>query len=178
VQLGFYWLANAMLVALGLYLMNAWRGLAVLEQGGRALWRHIAPPPKPDAGRHRQRRIGALWGWLPCGMVYSVLLTAMLSGSAADGAAVMLAFGLGTLPMLTGLGLLGARLQPPCSAAPCASPAACWCWASACWAWRAPLAASRRLDGSAMPHTTPISHAAPPATTAASLCPKAPRGPC
>jgi sulfite exporter TauE/SafE len=44
-------------------------------------------------------------------MVYSALATAMLSGSAADGAAVMLAFGLGTLPMLTGLGLLGARLQ-------------------------------------------------------------------
>lgn len=114
VQLGFYWLANAMLVALGLYLMNAWRGLAVLEQGGRALWRHIAPatrsfmpadtPPKAFA-------LGALWGWLPCGMVYSVLTVALLSGSAANGAAVMLAFGLGTLPMLTGLGLLGARLQ-------------------------------------------------------------------
>jgi sulfite exporter TauE/SafE len=44
-------------------------------------------------------------------MVYSVLLTAMLSGSASNGAAVMLAFGLGTLPMLTGLGLVGARLQ-------------------------------------------------------------------
>ena len=44
-------------------------------------------------------------------MVYSVLLTAMLSGDAASGAAVMLAFGLGTLPMLTGLGLLGARLR-------------------------------------------------------------------
>jgi sulfite exporter TauE/SafE len=44
-------------------------------------------------------------------MVYSVLLTAMLSGDALDGAAVMLAFGLGTLPMLVGLGLLGARVQ-------------------------------------------------------------------
>jgi hypothetical protein len=44
-------------------------------------------------------------------MVYSVLLTAMLSGTALGGALVMLAFGLGTLPMLTGLGLLGARLQ-------------------------------------------------------------------
>lgn len=114
VQLVFYWLANAMLIALGLYLMNAWRGLAVLEQGGRALWRHIAPAAKtfmPADTPANAFALGALWGWLPCGMVYSVLATALLSGSAADGAAVMLAFGLGTLPMLTSLGLLGARVQ-------------------------------------------------------------------
>ena len=114
VQLGFYWLANAMLVALGLYLMNAWRGLAVLEQGGRALWQHIAPLTKtflPADTPAKAFALGGLWGWLPCGMVYSVLAVALLSGSAADGAAVMLAFGLGTLPMLTGLGLLGARLH-------------------------------------------------------------------
>jgi hypothetical protein len=54
---------------------------------------------------------GALWGWLPCGMVYSVLVTAMLSGSALGGAAVMLAFGLGTVPMLAALGLAGQRLR-------------------------------------------------------------------
>src|SRR5690606_3175467 len=54
---------------------------------------------------------GALWGWLPCAMVYSVLVTAMLSGSAASGAAVMAAFGLGTLPMMMALGLAGARLR-------------------------------------------------------------------
>jgi len=118
VQLGLYWLANLMLMALGLYLMNAWRGLAVLEQGGRVVWRAAQPaiaplmralmpansPPKAFA-------LGALWGWLPCGMVYSVLATAMFSGSAMGGASVMLAFGLGTLPMLTGLGLMGARIQ-------------------------------------------------------------------
>lgn len=118
VQLGFYWLANLMLVALGLYLMNAWQGLALLEQGGRVLWQAaqptIAPVMKslmPATRPHQAYILGALWGWLPCGMVYSVLLTAMLSGSATNGAAVMLAFGLGTLPMLTGLGLVGARLQ-------------------------------------------------------------------
>jgi sulfite exporter TauE/SafE len=118
VQLGFYWLANLMLVALGLYLMNAWRGLAWLEQGGRVLWQRAQPTLAPlmrtllPADRpHQALALGALWGWLPCGMVYSVLLTAMLSGDALDGAAVMLTFGLGTLPMLVGLGLLGARVQ-------------------------------------------------------------------
>lgn len=116
-QLGFYWLANLMLISLGLYLMNVWRGLAWLEQGGRVLWQRaqptLAPLMKtlmPARHAHQALALGALWGWLPCGMVYSVLLTAMLSGDALDGAAVMLAFGLGTLPMLMGLGLLGARL--------------------------------------------------------------------
>jgi sulfite exporter TauE/SafE len=55
--------------------------------------------------------LGAVWGWLPCGMVYSVLLTAMLSGDAVSGAKVMLVFGLGTLPMLLTLGVLGMRLK-------------------------------------------------------------------
>jgi sulfite exporter TauE/SafE len=112
VQLGFYWLANLMLMALGLHLMNAWRGLALLEQGGRVLWRRLAPtmrPLLPADTPAKSLALGALWGWLPCGMVYSALTTALLSGSAADGAAMMLAFGLGTLPMLTALGLLGAR---------------------------------------------------------------------
>jgi sulfite exporter TauE/SafE len=117
-QAGGYWLANLMLAMLGLYLMDAWRGLARLEQGGRLVWRHVQPllrhlRPAPGAGVGPARMLaaGAVWGWLPCGMVYSVLVTAMLSGSAAGGALVMLAFGLGTLPMLLGLGLLGARLR-------------------------------------------------------------------
>ena len=109
-----YWLTNLMLVALGLYLMDAWRGLARLEKIGQILWRHIQPLMKPllpidNAGK--AFALGGLWGWLPCGMVYSVLLTAMFAGSAVSGASIMLAFGLGTLPMMLGLGLIGARLR-------------------------------------------------------------------
>ena len=55
--------------------------------------------------------IGLLNGFLPCGMVYSMLLTAMFSGSAVSGALVMLAFGLGTLPTLLAMGLLGTQIQ-------------------------------------------------------------------
>jgi sulfite exporter TauE/SafE len=113
-QAGGYWMANLMLVLLGLYLMDAWRGLARLEQGGQLLWRRVQPLLRrlqPFDGPGRMLAAGALWGWLPCGMVYSVLVTAMLSGSAQGGALTMLAFGLGTLPMLLGLGLLGARLR-------------------------------------------------------------------
>jgi len=113
-QVAGYWLANGMLVALGLYLMDAWRGLARVEAAGRWAWRRIEPLTRrlmPLDSPLKLFGLGALWGWLPCGMVYSVLLTSMLSGSAASGAGVMLAFGLGTLPMLLAMGVLGARLR-------------------------------------------------------------------
>jgi sulfite exporter TauE/SafE len=113
-QLIFYWMANLMLVALGLYLMDAWHGLLRLEAAGQKAWRRLLPLLKlllPMDSAPKALALGALWGWLPCGMVYSVLLTALMSGSAASGAAVMLAFGLGTLPMLFGLGMAGASLR-------------------------------------------------------------------
>jgi sulfite exporter TauE/SafE len=109
-----YWLANLMLVALGLHLMGAWSGIAHIERAGQLVWRRVRPalarvgPPDTAA---RMFAAGAVWGWLPCAMVYSVLVTAMLSGSAASGALVMLAFGLGTLPMMLALGLAGAGLR-------------------------------------------------------------------
>jgi hypothetical protein len=55
--------------------------------------------------------LGMLWGWLPCGLVYSVLLTALASGDALNGAAIMLAFGLGTLPNLLAIGLFWERIR-------------------------------------------------------------------
>ena len=49
-------------------------------------------------------------GWLPCGFVYSILMFAALCGGAAPAAALMLCFGLGTVPAVFGAGLLSARL--------------------------------------------------------------------
>lgn len=113
-QMGGYWLANVMLVLLGLYLMDAWSGLTRLESAGQLIWRRINPLTKyllPLDSPAKLLAVGALWGWLPCGMVYSVLLTAMFTGSALAGASVMLAFGLGTLPTLFAMGLLGTKLK-------------------------------------------------------------------
>jgi len=109
-----YAAANLVLVALGLYLMDAWRGLAHLEAVGQHLWRRIRPlvgTLLPVDSALKAFALGGLWGWVPCGMVYSVLLTAMLSGSAWSGATLMLAFGAGTLPLLLTMGMLGTRLQ-------------------------------------------------------------------
>ncbi len=110
-----YWLANLMLIALGASLMNLWHGLSRLEALGQILWRRVQPLMKhllPVTSLWQAAALGGLWGWVPCGMVYSVLMTALLTGSAAQGAMVMGAFGLGTLPLLMTMGLLGTKIQP------------------------------------------------------------------
>ncbi len=113
-QAAFYWLANLMLVILGLYMMDVWRGLTRLENAGQFLWYRIYPFTRkllPLDSYPKFFAMGALWGWLPCGMVYATVLTAMLSGSARSGAMVMLAFGGGTLPALLALGAISAQLK-------------------------------------------------------------------
>lgn len=113
-QAGAYWAANLLLVGFGLYLMNAWAGFAHIEKIGAVIWRRLSPLTKnllPIDSPHKALASGMVWGWLPCGMVYTALVMAMLSGSAASGAATMMAFGLGTLPALLTLGMLGTRLQ-------------------------------------------------------------------
>lgn len=109
-----YGLTNLMLVSLGLYLMNVWHGLTQVEAIGQLLWRHINPLARfilPINTPIKRFLAGSIWGWLPCSMVYSALLTAMFSGTATSGAAVMLAFGLGTLPMLLAVGVFGAHMR-------------------------------------------------------------------
>lgn len=66
-----------------------------LEQAGRKIWsgaRSLAQ----GRGRGAPLLIGALWTFLPCGLLYSALLVAALTGSAIEGAAVMALFALGT----------------------------------------------------------------------------------
>jgi sulfite exporter TauE/SafE len=114
VQLGFYVLANLMLVALGFYLMGFQRTLAFAERSGQSIWRRIQPFTAtflPVRGVAQALPLGMLWGWLPCGLVYSVLAMAMVSGSVSRGALAMLVFGLGTLPNLLLAGFLFSRFK-------------------------------------------------------------------
>jgi hypothetical protein len=101
-------LSSLMLIALGLYLAGVWGAVRQLEKMGGGLWRRLQPYTTrllPVNTVLRALGLGVLWGWLPCGLVYSVLLSALASGSAAKGALIMLAFGLGTLPNLVAIGL-------------------------------------------------------------------------
>lgn len=114
IQLGFYVFANLMLVALGFYLLGFTRALAFTERFGQILWRRLQPLTArmlPVRRVGQALPLGMLWGWLPCGLVYSVLSTAMVAGSAGRGALAMLAFGLGTLPNLLLAGLLLSRFR-------------------------------------------------------------------
>ncbi|MFN2426462.1 MAG: sulfite exporter TauE/SafE family protein [Candidatus Binatia bacterium] len=105
-------LAALLIIATGLYVAG-WSGVVTgIERLGGGLWRRLAPA----ARRARESTspvaalcFGALWGWLPCGLVYSALAVAAASGSAIDGALTMAAFGLGTLPALLSIGLFAGR---------------------------------------------------------------------
>ena len=106
-------IAGLLLIVMGLYLAGWWSGLTRIEAAGRLLWRRIQPLARgllPVRNAPRALLLGALWGWLPCGLVYSTLLWAASQGDALDSALLMLAFGLGTLPVLLATGLAAERL--------------------------------------------------------------------
>ena len=105
--------AALLLVAMGLYLAGWWSGLTRIEALGKGLWRFIQPLTRrfmPVKGLPQALTLGALWGWLPCGLVYSTLLWAASQGDALDSALLMLAFGLGTWPVLLATGLAAERI--------------------------------------------------------------------
>ena len=107
-------LSSLMLVALGLYLAGIWNMVRRIEQAGSVLWQRIQPLTRlvfPITSPLRALLLGMLWGWLPCGLVYSVLVTALASGNPQSGALIMLAFGLGTLPNLLVIGLFWERCR-------------------------------------------------------------------
>lgn len=107
VQQAAFILANLLLIGMGLYLTGVLRSVAALESAGAGLWRRI----RPLASRLLSARgfsgallAGLAWGWVPCGMVYGALVAALLTGSALEGAGLLLAFGAGTLPNLLLMG--------------------------------------------------------------------------
>ena len=121
VQLALYVVANLLLIALGLYLAGVSAAVARIEAVGKALWRRLQPLMRhflPATTVPRAFALGTLWGWLPCGLVYSVLAMALLSGDVPSGVVIMLAFGLGTLPNLMAAGLLIRRFRSAVTAKP------------------------------------------------------------
>lgn len=107
-------LAGGLLIAMGLYLGNWWRGLTWLERGGARLWHFIQPLGKslmPVTRAPQALLLGGLWGWLPCGLVYTALVYAMTQAHPLAAGAVMFAFGVGTLPAVLATGLAAQRLS-------------------------------------------------------------------
>ena len=107
-QRAMYTVAAMFMIALGLYLGGWWRGLVWIERLGSRLWRRAEPLGRrllPVRSPWQAVGVGVVWAFLPCGLVYSVLVWSVGSGSPGAGALLMLAFGLGTLPNLLGIGL-------------------------------------------------------------------------
>ncbi|MBI3188614.1 MAG: sulfite exporter TauE/SafE family protein [Gammaproteobacteria bacterium] len=107
-------IAAVFMLLLGFYLAGWWLLLARVEKMGGGLWRLIEPMARrflPVRTLPQAFALGLLWGWLPCGLVYSVLIWSVASANALDGALLMLCFGLGTLPNLLAMGVFAQQLN-------------------------------------------------------------------
>jgi len=108
-------LAGGLLLAMGLHTLQIWYGISHLEKLGGLLWRRIAPVAQRAIPPRRPRHsvlLGAVWGLMPCGLIYSALAWSAATGAdAVDSAGLMMAFGAGTLPAMLGATLLGQRVS-------------------------------------------------------------------
>jgi len=102
-------LAMSVLLIIGLHLLGVFQRFSALEGYGRMVWRHLQPYGQkllPVTNVKQAFLFGMVWGWLPCGLVYTMLMWTMASGGPMQGAATMFAFGVGTFPTLLLAGVL------------------------------------------------------------------------
>lgn len=100
-------LAGVLLIFMGLSMGRWWQGIRYVERVGAPVWRHLSPLTRrllPVHNGGQALALGALWGWLPCGLIYSTLGWAALQPSVGSAALTMLFFGLGTLPSMLATG--------------------------------------------------------------------------
>jgi sulfite exporter TauE/SafE len=113
VQVALLAVGSVMLIAIGASMFGAGAWLKRIEPAGAWVWRFVAPLARkvypPRSGR-QALLAGLAWGWIPCGMVYAALPLALVAGGAWQGALVMLAFGIGTLPNLALVDLAASRV--------------------------------------------------------------------
>ena len=106
--------AHVLLLLLGLYLAGLSDLARRIEGAGKPVWRRLNPLLNrllPIKSVPACFSVGLLWGWLPCGLVYSASLYALGSGSVWQGGLMMLAFAFGTLPNLLAMGWFAGQLK-------------------------------------------------------------------
>lgn len=105
-------LAAIMLILMGLYLAGWFNGLILSEKLGAIVWQKLQPIGQRflrPSSQHQALFLGVVWGWLPCGLVYSALIYASAQAHWSNSALTMLCFGLGTLPSMLGVSLAGKK---------------------------------------------------------------------
>lgn len=99
--------AGVFMILLGISLTGWLNLLKPIESAGARVWKLLSPLQKrlfPINHPGKALAMGALWGWLPCGLVYSTLVWSLASAAPLQGGLVMLAFGAGTLPAVLLMG--------------------------------------------------------------------------
>lgn len=107
-------IAAIMILLSAFYIARLWNGLSYIEKAGQIIWKQIAPFTShflPLKKVTTAFPLGFLWGWLPCGLVYTALTWASVSGSAQQGLLIMMAFGVGTLPVTLAIGSVANKLK-------------------------------------------------------------------
>ncbi len=107
-------LASLLIIAMGFYIAGWFPQFSRIEKIGAPVWRYLQPIGQkllPVKNPWQAFLFGAVWGWLPCGLVYYVLLISPAKDGALNSALFMLAFGLGTLLPMMSAGFLAGRLS-------------------------------------------------------------------
>ena len=102
----FAWLSGGLLILAACLMVLQALGWSLGGSGGRMATLLALPARRLAAGRHAATRyaLGVILGFLPCGLLYGALAAAAGTATAAEGAAVMAAFALGTAPALVAVG--------------------------------------------------------------------------
>ena len=108
-------IASLLIIAMGFYIAGWFPQFSKIEKIGIPLWKFLQPMGQrllPVKNLWQAFLFGAVWGWLPCGLVYYVLLISPANDGAINAAIFMLLFGLGTLIPMMAAGFLSGRLAP------------------------------------------------------------------
>ena len=112
--IGLRYLAGILLIGMGLYIANWWRGMVLLERAGAKLWQPVqrfSSRLLPLRRWPQAFALGLCWGLMPCGLIYSSLAWAATAQNATTSALMMLCFGIGTLPAMLATSLGAGTLQ-------------------------------------------------------------------
>lgn len=102
-------LSALIMIGAGLYIAGWFPRFAYIEKAGVYFWRKIEPFGRkliPVKNCKNAYLFGMVWGWIPCGLVYAALALTIASGSIWQSSLTMVAFGLGTLPAVMGVGVM------------------------------------------------------------------------